>query len=118
MSDKNADPYKDVDFTSSPAVQILNDRGEFGPSESVLPPFLRPCTLYVPWYANGKKAVSNLAGSAVAAVSKRLAVPTDRVDLLSKLQEGRDTNGEKMGRDELTAEALTQLIAGSDTIAK
>jgi benzoate 4-monooxygenase len=29
--------------------------------------------------------------------------------------EGRDENGEKLGREELTAEALTQLIAGSDT---
>ena len=29
--------------------------------------------------------------------------------------EGKDENGENLGRDELTAEALTQLIAGSDT---
>jgi benzoate 4-monooxygenase len=29
--------------------------------------------------------------------------------------EGKDAKGEKLGRDELTAEALTQLIAGSDT---
>jgi benzoate 4-monooxygenase len=29
--------------------------------------------------------------------------------------EGKDENGEKLGRAELTAEALTQLIAGSDT---
>ena len=29
--------------------------------------------------------------------------------------EGRDEKGEKLGREELTAEALTQLIAGSDT---
>jgi len=29
--------------------------------------------------------------------------------------EGRDERGEKLGREELTAEALTQLIAGSDT---
>ena len=29
--------------------------------------------------------------------------------------EGKDANGEKLGRSELTAEALTQLIAGSDT---
>ena len=29
--------------------------------------------------------------------------------------EGRDAKGERMGREELTAEALTQMIAGSDT---
>jgi cytochrome P450 len=34
-------------------------------------------------------------------------------DLLSKLQKGKDEAGLPMGRDELTAEALTQLIAGS-----
>jgi len=31
--------------------------------------------------------------------------------------EGRDAKGEKLGRDELTAEALTQLVAGSDTMS-
>jgi benzoate 4-monooxygenase len=29
--------------------------------------------------------------------------------------EGRDAKGEPMGREELVAEALTQMIAGSDT---
>lgn len=37
------------------------------------------------------------------------------MDLLARLMEGKDENGEKLGREELTAEALTQLIAGSDT---
>ena len=105
-------------FVSLPAVQILNDRGEFSASMGVLPPSLRPLVLYLPWFAKGQKAVRDLAGIAVAAVSQRLAVPTDRVDLLSKLQEGRDADGEKMGREELTAEAQTQLIAGSDTTSK
>ena len=107
-----------VEFVSLPAVQILNDRGEFSASMGVLPPSLRPFMLYLPWFAKGQKAVRDLAGIAVAAVSQRLAVPTDRVDLLSKLQEGRDSDGEKMGKEELTAEALTQLIAGSDTTSK
>jgi benzoate 4-monooxygenase len=39
----------------------------------------------------------------------------DRVDLLARLMEGKDEKGETLGREELTAEALTQLIAGSDT---
>lgn len=71
-----------------------------------------------PWGSKGSKAVKNLAGIAVAAVAKRLTTPTDRVDLLSKLQEGKDDEGKPMGREELTAEALTQLIAGSDTTSK
>ncbi|KAH0826593.1 cytochrome P450 [Lanmaoa asiatica] len=98
-----------------PAVQILNDRGEFSASMGVLPPSWRPYVRLLPWYRKGGKAVQNLAGLAVAAVAKRLTTPTDRVDLLSKLQQGRDDEGKPMGTAELTAEALTQLIAGSDT---
>ncbi|KAG6377465.1 cytochrome P450 [Boletus reticuloceps] len=98
-----------------PAVQILNDRGEFSASMGVLPPSWRPYARLLPWYRKGSKAVQNLAGLAVAAVAKRLTTPVDRVDLLSKLQHGRDDEGNLMGRAELTAEALTQLIAGSDT---
>ncbi|KAG1897873.1 aspartic peptidase domain-containing protein [Suillus fuscotomentosus] len=98
-----------------PAVQILNDRGEFSASMGVLPPTWRPCVRLLPWYRKGGIAVKNLAGLAVAAVAKRFTTPTDHVDLLSKLQEGRDDEGNLMGRKELTAEALTQLIAGSDT---
>ncbi|KAI7187972.1 Benzoate, partial [Hortaea werneckii] len=38
-----------------------------------------------------------------------------RTDLLARLMEGKDESGNPLGREELTAEALTQLIAGSDT---
>jgi benzoate 4-monooxygenase len=48
-------------------------------------------------------------------VSQRLENPSERDHQLSKLQAGKDENGQPMGREELTAEALTQLIAGSDT---
>ncbi|KAH7923089.1 cytochrome P450 [Leucogyrophana mollusca] len=105
----------DLAVVNIPAVQILNDRGEFSASMGVLPPSWRPYVRLLPWYRKGGKAVKNLAGMAVAAVAKRLNTPTDRIDLLSKLQEGTDDEGNPMGREELTAEALTQLIAGSDT---
>jgi len=70
-----------------------------------------------PFFSKGIKAVENLAGIAIARVKERIdnADKIDRVDLLARLMEGRDSKGEKMGREELTAEALTQLIAGSDT---
>ncbi|KAI0634825.1 cytochrome P450 monooxygenase pc-bph [Trametes polyzona] len=99
-----------------PAVKVLNDRGEYSASMGVLPPRWRPLVKRLPWYNKGNKAVQRLAGIAIAAVARRLAAPeSDRRDLLAKLQEGRDDNGNPMGRAELTAEALTQLIAGSDT---
>jgi hypothetical protein len=112
------DPSK-CETTSIPAIKILNDRGEFSAAMGVLPPWLRPVVKrYVPWYSRGSAAVKNLSGLAVAAIAKRLASPAYRTDLLSKLQEGKDEEGNPMGMQELTAEALTQLIAGSDTTSK
>ncbi|CEL59767.1 Benzoate 4-monooxygenase OS=Aspergillus niger GN=bphA PE=1 SV=1 [Rhizoctonia solani AG-1 IB] len=117
-----------------PAIKILNDRGDYAASLGVMPPWWRPWAKRVPWYARGNAAVQCLAGLAVAAVAKRLeeGLPDEedeeeeidgegtngkkkRTDLLEKLLQGKDENGAPMGREELTAEALTQLIAGSDT---
>jgi benzoate 4-monooxygenase len=107
-----------VDVEEIPAVQILNGRGEYSMSMGVLPAWWRPYVRHLPWYRKGQKDVKTLAGIAIMAVAKRLATSTDRVDLLSKLQEGRDCDGNPMGKAELTAEALTLLIAGSDTTSK
>jgi benzoate 4-monooxygenase len=120
-----------------PAVQVLNNRGDYSASMGVLPKWIRPWMRYVPWYSQGNAAVQRLAGMAIAAVERRLqfGLPEEvfddeeeemegtqkgkkRTDLLEKLMQGKDENGEPMGRDELTAEALTQLIAGSDTTSK
>ncbi|KAF7325708.1 Cytochrome P450 monooxygenase [Mycena kentingensis (nom. inval.)] len=99
-----------------PAVAVLNGRGEYSMSMGVVPAWTRPILRKLPWYGRGLEDVKKLAGIAIVAVAKRLdGGPTDRVDLLSKLQAGKDDNGDPMGRPELTAEALTLLIAGSDT---
>lgn len=82
-------------------------------------PSLKPYAKYLPdsFFSKGAEAVEKLAGIAVARVKERLANADniERVDLLARLMEGKDENGETLGREELTAEALTQLIAGSDT---
>ncbi|KAL9710326.1 hypothetical protein Ac2012v2_006624 [Leucoagaricus gongylophorus] len=98
-----------------PAVKILNSRGEYSMSMGSIPPHWRSIVRHLPGWRQGGADVKTLAGIAIAAVSKRLATPTDRSDLLSNLQAGRDCNGNPLGRGELTAEALTLLIAGSDT---
>jgi len=100
----------------APAIQVLNRRGEVSGALGCLPQ-LKPYARYLPdpFFSQGAEAVENLAGIAIARVKQRLENPTDRVDLLARLMEGKDANGEKLGREELTAEALTQLIAGSDT---
>ncbi|KAJ7315041.1 cytochrome P450 monooxygenase [Mycena albidolilacea] len=116
-SEKEAGAVAATDeITYIPAVAVLNGRGEYSMSMGVLPGWVRPVVRrLVPWYARGLQDVKHLAGIAIVAVATRLGQPTDRVDLLSKLQAGKDDGGELMGRAELTAEALTLLIAGSDT---
>jgi benzoate 4-monooxygenase len=102
----------------APAVEVLNRRGEVSAAIGCLPQ-IKPYAKYLPdpFFSQGVAAVQNLAGIAVARVSQRLEgkQDVDRVDLLARLMEGKDERGEKLGRAELTAEALTQLIAGSDT---
>ncbi|KAI1097656.1 cytochrome P450 [Jackrogersella minutella] len=102
----------------APAVDILNRRGEVSATLGCLPQ-LKPYAKWLPdpFFSKGLTAVQNLAGIAIARVKDRLENPPDinRQDLLALLQEGRDEKGEPLGFEELTAEALTQLIAGSDT---
>ncbi|OAA63354.1 Cytochrome P450 [Niveomyces insectorum RCEF 264] len=102
----------------APAIQILNRRGEVSATLGCLPE-LKPYAKWLPdpFFRHGLRAVENLAGIAVARVKARLDHPpaVRRKDLLEHLMHGRDDKGEPLGREELTAEALTQLIAGSDT---
>jgi benzoate 4-monooxygenase len=102
----------------APAIEILNRRGEVSATLGCLPA-LKPYAKYFPdpFFSKGLEAVQNLAGIAIACVKSRLENPPseERKDLLARLMEGRDEKGQPLGREELTAEALTQLIAGSDT---
>ena len=108
------------DVVHVPAVRIINERGDHSASIGVLPPRWRPWLVrFIPWYRNGNTSVHLLAGMAIAAISRRLSgPPTDRTDLLAKLQAGKDEEGRPLGAKELTADALAQLIAGSDTTSK
>ena len=102
---------------TAPAIQVLNRRGEVSGTLGCFPQ-LKPYAKHLPdkFFSQGVEAVENLAGIAIARVNQRLEDPDiGRVDLLARLMEGKDASGEKLGREELTAEALTQLIAGSDT---
>ncbi|KAG6889134.1 hypothetical protein C0995_003494 [Termitomyces sp. Mi166 len=104
------------DIAEVPAVKILNGRGEYSMALGSLPPWWRPFARMIPWYRRGSKDVKTLAGIAIMAVKNRLMNENDRVDLLAKLKDTKDANGNvMMSREELTAEALTLLIAGSDT---
>jgi len=104
--------------TTAPAIQVLSRRGEVSATLGCVP-WLKQYAKYIPdkFFTQGIKAVENLAGIAVARVSERLdhGKGAGREDLLKKLMDGRDGDGNPLGRRETEAEALTMLIAGSDT---
>ncbi|KXT07362.1 hypothetical protein AC578_539 [Pseudocercospora eumusae] len=118
MAEVQLDPNGPV--TYAPAIEVLNRRGEVSNAVGCWPA-IKPYAKYLPdpFFSKGMEAIANLAGIATARVNQRLAAAErgeiDRVDLLARLMEGKDESGNKLGKAELTAEALTQLIAGSDT---
>ncbi|EMC93381.1 hypothetical protein BAUCODRAFT_238892 [Baudoinia panamericana UAMH 10762] len=125
MLEKGADVAEvrltpDAPMTTAPAIEVLNRRGEVSNAVGIIP-WIKPYAKYLPdpFFYKGMEAIQNLAGIATARVNERLAAAErgeiTRVDLLARLMEGKDENGNPLGRAELTAEALTQLIAGSDT---
>ncbi|KAK0482260.1 cytochrome P450 monooxygenase [Armillaria novae-zelandiae] len=81
----------------------------------VIPKWLRLLLKRAPIFKQDKEDFRVIFGMATIGISKRMQVPSDRNDLLSKLQAGRDEQGLPIGQDELTTEAFSFLIAGSDT---
>ncbi|CAO1636368.1 unnamed protein product [Parajaminaea phylloscopi] len=108
-------PDGSVVRTSCDAIKIINERGEYSATMGVIPPYLRPLAAKLPWFSERLKSVKKLSGIALARVNDRVKNGSNRDDLLAKLVAGTDAQGQPMGKDELVAETLTQLIAGSDT---
>ncbi|GME26880.1 cytochrome p450 benzoate 4-monooxygenase [Neofusicoccum parvum] len=111
--------------TYVPGAETLNRRGEVSSTLGLLSE-LRPFASYLPdpFFSKGLSSVKNLHGIAQAAVTKRLeaadkgyAASQKRHDILEMLCRSKDFEGNPMPRDELVSEALTQLIAGSDTVS-
>ncbi|KAH8202898.1 hypothetical protein TruAng_002951 [Truncatella angustata] len=109
--------------TYVPGAETLNRRGEVSSTLGLLPT-IRPFAKYLPdpFFSNGLQSVADLHGIAVAAVNKRLDQikghsGSERHDILEMLVRSTDSDGNPMPRDELISEALTQLIAGSDTVS-
>lgn len=109
----------------APGAETLNRRGEVSSTLGLLLP-IRPYAKYLPdpFFSKGLQSVRNLHGIAEVAVNKRLdaaekgqGTTKKRNDILDMLVRSKDANGNPMGRDELISEALTELIAGSDTVS-
>ncbi|KAI1158429.1 cytochrome p450 benzoate 4-monooxygenase [Nemania serpens] len=106
--------------------ETLNRRGQVSSTLGLLPA-LRPWARYLPhpFFYRGLQSVKNLHGIAYAAVTKRLESmeggskpgAQQRHDILEMLCRSKDAEGKPMPRDELVSEALTELIAGSDTVS-
>jgi benzoate 4-monooxygenase len=96
--------------------KVVRERSYYVASLGVLPKWVWPILKKLhPWYRTGDAAVANIAGIAATLVSQRLETPTDRVDILGKLIQGKDGEGKPMGHPELTGEAIAYLIAGTGT---
>lgn len=66
---KDIVPIAQEDGTTiyAPAVQILNERGEYSSTMGSLPVWIRPYMRHFdPWFARGFKSVNNLAGVSFA----------------------------------------------------
>ncbi|MCO5585497.1 hypothetical protein L7F22_039430 [Adiantum nelumboides] len=109
------DAFGKKNTTTCNAVQIINERGEYSATLGCAPTWMRPYLAKLPWFSTRLASVKKLTGIATSRVNERLEHGSDREDLLAKLQNAKDDQGEQMGKMELVCEALTQLIAGSDT---
>jgi benzoate 4-monooxygenase len=105
--------------------ETLNRRGEVSSTLGLLPA-MRPFAKYLPdpFFSKGLQSVKDLHGITAMAVSKRLEIieretskETPNNDILDLLLKSKGPDGLPMQYDELVSEALTQLIAGSDTVS-
>lgn len=101
-----------------PAIKCLADRGEVSNTFGALPG-LRRYAKWIPdpFFQAGVLGIRGLIGIATAQIGQRYEHPeVKRRDLLARLQEGKDDKGECFEFQELVAEAVTLILAGSDTL--
>ncbi|KAI0091644.1 cytochrome P450 monooxygenase pc-bph [Irpex rosettiformis] len=113
------DDAKAIQYLTINAIDTINRSSAFNSFIGSLPSWFRPHVMNLPFFKHKFGARKKLAAMAATAVSKRInsVKPILRADFLSKLLEGRDGNGEPMGKQELSSEALSLLVGGSDTVA-
>jgi benzoate 4-monooxygenase len=129
MVEKGRDEYvsqqRDGPVVLIRGAETLNRRREVSSTLGLLPA-IRPFAKYLPdpFFSKGLQSIKDLHGIAAMAVSKRLQT-VDRAsskdtpdnDILDLLLKSKGPDGLPMQYNELVSEALTQLIAGSDTVS-
>ncbi|PBK64907.1 cytochrome P450 [Armillaria solidipes] len=94
-----------------PAIETLSG-GSTTTTLGVVPEWWRLLLKHIPFFRQGEEDFGALLGMVVLAVSKRLEVPTDRNDVLSKLLAGKDEQVSNIFADDLVV-ILTCFIQGS-----
>jgi benzoate 4-monooxygenase len=123
--DKGISSYSSGDvhsmkYNTINSVEVINEASAFGTFLSSIPSYIRPVVMNLPTFRHFLRSRNALSAMAVTAVSKRInsSKPIVRADFLTQLLAGRDAQGNPMQGAELSSEALTLLVAGSDTTAK
>ncbi|KIJ34478.1 hypothetical protein M422DRAFT_263446 [Sphaerobolus stellatus SS14] len=102
------------------AITLVDEREHMAAVMGVLSRPLRFLSRFLPdpFFIRARKATLGLGDLARSRVLQRLNFPVERDDMLEKLIAARKVGGEPLTQDqitELTAEAVTLLIAGSET---
>ncbi|KAF8699816.1 Cytochrome P450 monooxygenase, partial [Rhizoctonia solani] len=106
-----------------PLIELFDKGAQSVSSIGVYPRWAQASLLLFPWNLYGLFAARNMLGFASAALSHRLRRTQDSsddkeargVDMVDKLLEARDEDGNPIPREELLIETFGLLFAGSDT---
>lgn len=101
-----------------PYIETLAAGAESNASLGWLSPPLRWLVQQVPALTARPAATKKLNAFTIMSIARRLANPNPRQDMLQKLLEAKDDDGKPLSPEELSGEAFTLIVAGSDTIAK
>lgn len=107
-------------------IKTMDQGSRFVTSAGFLPTWLRPLLKFSPWHSKDSRAPLDMMGIVMASLNSRLHrgrqgdddAEGDQkpiVDMIDKLLEARDENGQPLSKDEIIAEAMIMLGAGSDT---
>lgn len=109
-----------LEYDTINAIEAVNARSAFLITLGVLPALWRPLikTLPLPWVRAGTEAFQKITKLTVTVVADRSHHSATRNDILAKYFDATDENGQKLDAQELSSEAITLLIAGTDTTSK
>ena len=107
-----------IECTNIPAIQTINEASIIATFLGCFPERWRPLFFKLPGFREKVRSRTLFATMGITALAKRIASGDSRTDILSNLISIRDENGQPLPEGELSAEAQSFLVAGSDTTSK